>query len=400
MLPKAPRPSFLEGRLRRITSDGKYIAEIDGLRFIAIMSVLLFHTRMMTAIHYGGIVPPSNKVLAALNAMLTHGGRGVELFFAVSGMVLGLPFARHYLNGEPVASLGRYFKRRLTRLEPPYLLNLLIRFPLVLAAYHLTFLQGLPHLVCSLFYLHGLVYGQLPIIHGPSWSLEIEVQFYILAPFLCYLAFRRARRAGNIILAAAIIFTIGCQAFFHVTPDIGPLITFSRFDLTLLAYIQYFLVGILLAGLMVTEFSKWKSSWLWDVVSIPLWILIFYVDDRFTFAIPILTFVVYLGAFKGRWIRSFLHQPLVSVIGGMCYSIYLTHSLVLQGAYWLFAKIPHLGGEYEHLVVSLIVLPPFLIAFGAIYFVLIERPCMDRNWPAKLMAFVRPRADDRELVTD
>jgi peptidoglycan/LPS O-acetylase OafA/YrhL len=78
----------------------------------------MFHTRMMTTIYYGQIVLPSNKLLVALNTMLFHGGRGVELFFAVSGMVLGLSFARHYLKGDPVPSLGRYFKRRLTRLEP------------------------------------------------------------------------------------------------------------------------------------------------------------------------------------------------------------------------------------------------------------------------------------------
>jgi peptidoglycan/LPS O-acetylase OafA/YrhL len=398
MPPKTQRTSFLEARLRRITSDGTYIAEIDGLRFIAIISVLMFHTRMMTTIYYGQIVLPSNKLLLALNRMLFHGGRGVELFFAVSGMVLGLPFARHYLNGDPVPSLGRYFKRRLTRLEPPYLLNLFLRFPLVLAAYHMTVLQGLPHLVCSLFYLHGLVYGKWPLIHPPSWSLEIEVQFYILAPLLCYLVFSRGKRAGNVILAVAITLTLCMQAFFHVTPDISPEVTHTRFELSLLAYIQYFLVGILLAGLMVTSFSKWRSSWIWDVISVPLWFLIFYVDGRFTFAVPILTFVAYLGAFKGRLIRSILHQPIVSVIGGMCYSIYLTHSLVLQGLYWLFAKVPHLGGTDEHLMIALIWMPPCLVACGAIYFVLVERPCMDRNWPEKLMRFVRERIGLREAT--
>jgi peptidoglycan/LPS O-acetylase OafA/YrhL len=398
MPPKSQRTSFLEGKLRRITSDGKYIAEIDGLKFIAIMSVLMYHTRTMTMVYFGQIGVPSGRLSIALNTMLSHGGRGVELFFAVSGLVLGLPFARHYLNGEPVPSLARYFKRRLTRLEPPYLLNLFLRFPLVLAAYHLTVLQGLPHLVCSLFYLHGLVYGKWPLIHPPSWSLEIEVQFYILAPLLCYLAFSRTKRAGNIILALAIALTICLQAFFHVTPDISPDVIKTRFELSLLAYIQYFLVGILLAGLMVTSFSEWKSSWIWDVVSIPLWFLIFYTGESYTFAVPILTFAVFLGAFKGRLIKSILRQPLPSLIGGMCYSIYLTHSLVLQGLFWLYARVPHLGGAGEHLIIALILIPPCLIAFGAVYFVMIEKPCMDRHWPEKLMRFFRDRVSAGEAT--
>jgi peptidoglycan/LPS O-acetylase OafA/YrhL len=82
----------------------------------------------------------------------------------------------------------------------------------------------------------------------------------------------------------------------------------------------------------------------------------------------------------------------------MCYSIYLTHSLVLQGLYWLYAKAPHLGGADEHMVIALIWMPPCLVAFGAVYFVLIERPCMDRNWPEKLMRFVRERIGFREAA--
>ena len=43
----------------------------------------------------------------------------------------------------------------------------------------------LPHFFASLFYAHGLVYGSWSEINAVTWSLEIEVQFYILAPLLC-----------------------------------------------------------------------------------------------------------------------------------------------------------------------------------------------------------------------
>ena len=52
--------------------------------------------------------------------------RGVELFFAISGFILGIPFASHYLRGVPRVNLRRYFIRRLTRLEPPYIINLMV----------------------------------------------------------------------------------------------------------------------------------------------------------------------------------------------------------------------------------------------------------------------------------
>ncbi len=87
--------------LRRITSSGAYIPEIDGLRFIAIMSVVCFHILRMTEIYTNARYhAPSSPVTAVFTNMLSHGYRGVSLFFAISGFVLGLPFARHYLAGD------------------------------------------------------------------------------------------------------------------------------------------------------------------------------------------------------------------------------------------------------------------------------------------------------------
>ena len=60
------------------------------------------------------------------------GFRGVELFFVISGFILGLPFAAHYLKGAAPVSLRKYYLRRLTRLEPPYIVALLVLF--ILAA--------------------------------------------------------------------------------------------------------------------------------------------------------------------------------------------------------------------------------------------------------------------------
>src|SRR2546422_10744629 len=57
-----------------------------------------------------------------------RGRYGVQFFFVISGFILGLPFATKYLkNGEDI-SLRKYFLIRLTRLEAPYLLNLLVFF--------------------------------------------------------------------------------------------------------------------------------------------------------------------------------------------------------------------------------------------------------------------------------
>src|ERR1051326_6201338 len=97
---------------RRITTQNRFIAQIDGLRFVAIASVVLFH--IYAALETGSAIPPPWHE----NANLAK--RGVELFFAISGFILGLPFASARLLEESRVNLKQYFLRRLTRLEPPY----------------------------------------------------------------------------------------------------------------------------------------------------------------------------------------------------------------------------------------------------------------------------------------
>ena len=60
--------------------------------------------------------------------LMWYGRHGVELFFVISGFVLAAPFAKSAIGGGKQVSVKKYFVRRLTRLEIPYLLSLLILF--------------------------------------------------------------------------------------------------------------------------------------------------------------------------------------------------------------------------------------------------------------------------------
>ena len=120
---EAPLPQTFRQRrtwsLRRITSGSSWIPEIDGLRFIAIALVVLFH--LSAEVYSKSSVPLI--VQSWYSGLFTFFGRGdigVRIFFVISGFILGRPFARHYLLGHARPSLRSYYLRRLSRIEPPY----------------------------------------------------------------------------------------------------------------------------------------------------------------------------------------------------------------------------------------------------------------------------------------
>jgi peptidoglycan/LPS O-acetylase OafA/YrhL len=368
--------------LRRITASTTYLPEIDGLRFVAIFIVMVFHTARLAQIHMGYFPKPENPVGAFVFSMVMNGAYAVPLFFAISGFILGLPFAKQYLLRDKKVGLKAYFLRRVTRLEPPYIASLLIRTGPVMIAKKMTFLAILPHLLASLFYVHMIVYHEWPVVQLVAWSLEIEIQFYLLIFFVAPLLF-----LGNTILRRTIFLVL------LVGPGIAQHYLFGDSFLlhnSILNWFQFFLAGMFVADLFLTDFARIPSSWLWDGLSAVLWVTFFSIPEYASQVFgPLILVLLFIGAFKGRLFKRFFSAASIALIGGMCYSLYLTHSLVLQGAAWVFYKFASAGPAYPRLILSEILILPVLIFVGTVFFVLLERPCMDKQWPQKLKAFLR-----------
>jgi peptidoglycan/LPS O-acetylase OafA/YrhL len=81
---------------------------------------------------------------------------GVELFFVISGFILAIPFAMQHLgNGNPV-SLKSYYWRRVTRLEPPYLLMLFLCFATLVFYWGQSASDLALHMLASAVYMHNV----------------------------------------------------------------------------------------------------------------------------------------------------------------------------------------------------------------------------------------------------
>jgi len=352
---------------RRVTNSGAFVPEIDGLRFVAIASVIAFHL-------YGQLVRYYGVHLSSVPTTLLHNGdRGVRLFFVISGFVLARPFAAHWLQASAAVDLKRYFGRRLTRLEPPYILNLVICAALMIALNHVALAAVVLHLLASLLYLHTAVYGMMSTINPVAWSLEIEVQFYLLMPLLALVfAIRSVWIRRCALLLAMLLIELIQIRWFHTARSHG----------TVAYYLQFFLAGLFLADLHLLRKSNGKSWW-WDAISLAGWPLVFALADPVSqLVLPFLMLALYWAAFHGPITNRLVSLPLVTIIGGMCYTIYLFHFLLIAFA----TRI--LGHARPPLVVTFVSLA-LIATVCPLYFLLIERPCMDRDWPRKLLVFFR-----------
>ncbi|MGA2131945.1 MAG: acyltransferase [Bryobacteraceae bacterium] len=320
--------------MRRVTSGGRFVPEIDGLRFLAIISVVLYH--------FHGFLTPA----------VQHGYRGVNLFYVISGFILGLPFAEQHLRGGRAVRLQRYFLRRLTRLEPPYILNMLICFALLVLIGGAHERELWPHLAASLVYLHNLWFGQPSTVNPVAWTLEVEVQFYCLAPLLAQVFRIPSRLNRRAILAGVILLAGATQQVYWGAPD--------RIRLTILYAIQFFVAGLLLADIYIVDWSERPvPDWRWDLASLVCLPLIFLPADLTVWIpLPFLILAMYIGTFRGVVTNQILRNQVIVTIGGMCYSIYLFH----------YQLIP----VTKHILAYL----PLLLVVSGLYFALVERPCM------------------------
>jgi peptidoglycan/LPS O-acetylase OafA/YrhL len=360
-------------RLRRITSSGRFIPEIDGLRFAAIASVVLYHLHGFVVTD--GIVAQTHD---SFRAAVEHGYRGVNLFYVISGFILGLPFAAHHLNAQPPVSLRSYFLRRVTRLEPPYILNLLISFALLVTLQGASAGALLPHLGASLFYLHNLWFGEPSALSAVAWTLEVEVQFYCLVPLLALIFLVRSTLARRSALVAIILFAGFAQKLCWQEP--------LRFKLTVLYAIQFFLAGFLLADIYLVEWKgRATSHWGWDLLAFFCWPILFVAGDYEVWAyLPLLILAVFVAAFKGVVFNRLFTHKIITSIGGMCYTIYLFHYQLIRPVLHLTKSIRIGHGFDAYFALQLLFYAPILLLASGLYFVLVERPCMAHDWPQRL----------------
>lgn len=168
---------------------------IDGIRAIAILWVIIFHSWLF---QLNLFLETSQEVVKnKFLIWISRGDLGVDLFFVISGFLIGSILFKEYKKNSKL-NFKKFYIRRFFRLIPVYI------FAMVIGVYFLkgTVLDTWHLSWANLLYINNYITGS----YMPwTWSLAIEEQFYIIIPFLIAFIFPLFKRKTLFFIILAII---------------------------------------------------------------------------------------------------------------------------------------------------------------------------------------------------
>ena len=351
-----------------------YRPEIDGLRAIAVVAVILYHAQI-TIFGYqpfkGGFI-------------------GVDIFFVISGYLITSIILKELITTGSF-SFKHFYERRVRRILPALLFVMLVSLPFawmyILPGSFIDFSNSILYSLgfSSNFYFHysGQVYGATdgflkPFLH--TWSLSVEEQFYILFPIILLIIFRYFKKYLIHILILGIFISLGLADWgsrnypsfnFYVLPTRG----------------WEVLAGSILAYFEITlghRSNHQKLNLIMPSLGLLLIIhsILFFHDEMFHPSLYTLSPIV--GVCLIIWFSSknelttkVISTKLFLGIGLISYSLYLWHYPI-----FVFSKITELtqGSIFKKLLIGITIL---ILSILTYYFV--ERPSRNKKNKFKLI---------------
>jgi peptidoglycan/LPS O-acetylase OafA/YrhL len=367
----------------------RYRADIDGLRAIAVMSVIGFH---------------------AFPGLVSGGYVGVDIFFVISGFLITTILLTDLDRGR--FSFVGFYARRIRRIFPALILMLAVSLSLGWFLFFAVEYKGLGEriaegagFIVNLVLLDEENYFRAGGTWNPLrhlWSLGVEEQFYIVWPILLYLGVRLGRRGLPIIFLTIIIisFAIDIETVEQV-PKFDFYSPFTRFwELgagAVLAYASlypYFWEAIAPARINLS-FRRWfggdqprqrlsELGALCGIVFVA--IAIFALDDHAYYpgwwaVLPVSGTFLLLAAGSETYLNRWLLANRVLVwIGLISYPLYLWHWPLLS-----FARIA--GGGMSQLEKAVLV--AISVPLSALTYWFVEKPIrFGRHREGKTIALV------------
>lgn len=309
-----------------IPENRHYFSEIDGLRALAVFSVIIYHFD---------------------ETIITGGFLGVDIFFVISGFLITKNITEDMQRG--VFSFCKFYYRRIRRLFPAMFVTLAITSVfafLLLSPNHFERFSG--SVVFATFSLSNFYFfGEAgyfdtsssfkPLLH--FWSLAVEEQFYLFWP-LTLLIFTKLK-SSFFIIAGLIILSVISIVLSEMWLDINPA---APFFLTPFR-IAEFAIGALCVWVIKSQRKEWQSEMLFLLGLILIFYCIFSYTSKTEFPginslLPCLGAALVIIGNKARYCAIVLRNPFMIRSGEISYSLYLIHwPLFVLYTYWAFSPI-------------------------------------------------------------
>ena len=428
--PAGPRESFRLFDVRRnwkalFARPPFHDPVVDGVRALAILWVMSYH---LVLFHLGSFTTEAIGIATGRWTQWTsRGDMGVDLFFVISGYLIGTILLREYRKSGTL-QIRRFYIRRFLRLMPVYTVAMIVGLYFVHNIPREAVLMEFPPFMNANNMWANFVYVNnfLPINRqymGWCWSLAIEEQFYLILPGFILIVMRVGkpmRVLGSLMVLAGLIRWIVIVRHGFVPPFLDLPNMQSWVDRFTIEYQNLYtrygalLSGVIGAYLMVFHrervgrfFARTRvvdalavasvaiiiptgyfamSSPLFTAVPVSARIL-YYSHHRDAFALAV-TFLVlaamHSAGFVGQGLRRLLSWRVLFPIAQVSYSLYLVHEMVML---WLFPKTAVLFGPAlgAHTTMALAALIALVMSFAGatILYLLVEQPSMRaRELPA------------------
>lgn len=192
--------------------EKQHIAALTGLRGLAAMWVFVYHAWVLAGPRK--MLVPLGDVSLDFTPLFSCGWAGVQIFFVLSGFLLGLPFAEWQAGRRDKPRIRKFLLRRILRVFPAYYVQLLILLLLAYATTGQSPIHSWQSAIRHLFMLFvPIPLGNSAAINGVWWTLPIEFSFYLVLPALAVLMRpERALWLAAISLSSMVLWRYGTLA--------------------------------------------------------------------------------------------------------------------------------------------------------------------------------------------
>jgi peptidoglycan/LPS O-acetylase OafA/YrhL len=341
-----------------------YRREIDGLRALAVVPVILFHAGF--EIFSGGFV-------------------GVDVFFVISGYLITSIIITEKEAG--IFSLATFWERRARRILPVLFLVITVCVPasFVLLDQYSLYSFAKSTLAASMFFSNFHFWKDVgyfetaaelkPLLH--TWSLAVEEQYYILFPLFMLAIWRFGNRwmiAIHALLALS-SFYLSVWASTNMPSAAFFMLPMRGWELVLGAFVSLY---------CVKNRREEPPRWIGNILSTLGLLLICFASLTFSSATPFPGFhaliptlgavLIILFANQNNYVGQLLSSRAMVSIGLISYSAYLWHQPI-------FAFLRHLSGDLTHLSLGLSTAVVFLISYFSWKYV--EQPFRNKQQTPK-----------------